>query len=387
MNNFFASVECMLNPELKDFPVAVCGDASKRHGIVLAKNYKAKAYGVMTGEAIWQAKNKCKNLVIVSPQYDEYIKYSKLAYKIYERYTDYIEPFGIDECWLDMTGTQKLFGSGYEVAYKIKETIKSELGLTISCGVSYNKIFAKLGSDIKKPDAITEISRENFKDTVWPLPVSDLFGVGKKTNEILKSMQINTIGELANTKAFLLEPRLKSRAYQLISFANGLDSSPVMHKDTVIPAKSVGHGTTTAADLKSNNEVRIILLKLVQTVSHKLRSYEQKACGISVSVRNSSLITERWQTKLKTPTQTASYMAESAYELFEKSYQWKEPIRSLTVCAIDLIPEDMPYQLSFFNDAEKEEKLSKLDKTVDDIRRRFGNDSIVNAVLCGNYTF
>ena len=197
MNNFYASVECMLDPALKKYPVAVCGSVEERHGIVLAKNYKAKAFHVQTGDAVWQAKQKCKDLVIVPPHYEEYIKYSKLARNVYERYTDQVEPYGMDECWLDISRTEDIFGSPEQVANEIRETIKFELGLTISVGVSFNKIFAKLGSDMKKPDAVTVIEKDTFRDKIWGLPASDLLGVGRATKKVLDKYDIRTIGDLA----------------------------------------------------------------------------------------------------------------------------------------------------------------------------------------------
>jgi len=208
MNNFYASVECMLNPSLKEFPIAVCGSQEERHGIVLAKNYKAKAFNVQTGDVIWEAKKKCPTLVVVPPHYEEYIKYSKLAREIYSRYTDQVEPYGMDECWLDISGTEQIFGTAEEVANEIRETVKFELGLTISVGVSYNKIFAKLGSDMKKPDAVTVIANESFKDIVWPLPAEELLGVGRATKRKLNDYGIKTIGDLANFNVDILQSRL-----------------------------------------------------------------------------------------------------------------------------------------------------------------------------------
>ena len=208
MNNFYASVECMLDPALKKYPIAVCGSVEERHGIVLAKNYKAKAFDVKTGDAVWQAKQKCKDLVVVPPHYEEYIKYSKLARSVYERYTDQVEPYGMDECWLDISGTESLFGSPEKVANEIRETMKFELGLTISVGVSFNKIFAKLGSDMKKPDAVTVIPKDTFREKIWGLPAADLLGVGRATQRVLDSYCIRTIGDLANINPEFLRRRL-----------------------------------------------------------------------------------------------------------------------------------------------------------------------------------
>ena len=254
MNNFYASVECMLNPELKNKPVAVCGSVEERHGIVLAKNYAAKAFGVSTGEAIWQAKQKCQDLVIVEPHYEQYMKFSKLARGIYGRYTDQIEPYGMDECWLDVTGSGCM-GTGFEIADEIRRTVKFELGLTISAGVSFNKIFAKLGSDMKKPDAITCIEADSFREKIWCLPASDLLGVGRATEKILSGYGIQTIGEFASTSDDFLKCRLGKNGLAIKKYANGLDDSPVMRSDFVSPVKSIGHGITTMQDLENNAEV------------------------------------------------------------------------------------------------------------------------------------
>lgn len=255
MNNFYASVECMLDPLLRNKPVAVCGNTEERHGIVLAKNYAAKAYGIKTGEANWEAKRKCPDLVIVPPHYEEYIKYSKLARQIYADYSDKIEPFGMDEVWLDATGTQRLFGNGECLASTIRERIKFELGLTVSVGVSFNKVFAKLASDMKKPDATTVLSADSWREKVWPLPVENLLGVGRATKIKMDRFNIKTIGDLAHADPELLVYRLKSRAQQLVNFANGIDHSTVLHKDYVFPAKSIGHGITTLQDLENEHEV------------------------------------------------------------------------------------------------------------------------------------
>ncbi len=255
MNNFYASVECMLDPALKKYPIAVCGSVEERHGIVLAKNYKAKAFDVKTGDAVWQAKQKCKDLVVVPPHYEEYIKYSKLARSVYERYTDQVEPYGMDECWLDISGTESLFGSPEKVANEIRETMKFELGLTISVGVSFNKIFAKLGSDMKKPDAVTVIPKDTFKEKIWGLPAADLLGVGRATQRVLDSYCIRTIGDLANNDPEFLRRRLGKNGVVLWNYANGNDLSLVAKKDFVSPIKSVGHGITTVADLEKASDV------------------------------------------------------------------------------------------------------------------------------------
>lgn len=268
INNCYASIERQLNPSLAGKPIAVCGAAEERHGIVLAKSYEAKAFGVQTGEAIWQAKNKCHNLIIVSPHYDKYVQYSRLAHEIYKKYTPLIEPYGLDECWLDVSGSVELFGSGEEIAAEIHRRFKEELGLTVSCGVASNKIFAKLGSDMKKPDATTVIPEEGFQELVWPLPVSDLWGVGRQTTKKLDSYCINTIGALAKTNPKFLQERFGIAGTQLWLYANGRDTSRVARYGYIAPIKSIGHGATTEKDMESDEEVWRTILDLTQEIGY-----------------------------------------------------------------------------------------------------------------------
>lgn len=384
MNNFYASVECMLDPSLKKYPVAVCGSVEERHGIVLAKNYKAKAFNVQTGDAVWQAKEKCKDLVIVPPHYEEYIKYSKLARNVYERYTDQVEPYGMDECWLDITGTEMLFGSPERVANEIRETMKFELGLTISVGVSFNKIFAKLGSDMKKPDAVTVIAKETFREKIWGLPAADLLGVGRATQRVLNNYGIRTIGELASTNPDFLRSQLGKNGVALWNYANGNDLSLVAKKDFVSPVKSVGHGITTVKDLETSEQVWLVFLELTQDIGHKLRVHGLSAEGVAIHIRDNTLYTKQWQTKIELPTQSPMIVAKRAFQLFEERYIWRNPIRSITIQAINLVPQDTPRQIGLFMDMEKIEKLEKLEKCIETIRERFGKDSIRNGALYQN---
>ena len=248
MNSFYASVEMMLDPKLRGKAVAVCGSTENRHGIVLAKSELAKRAGVKTGMVNWEAKQRCKDLILVPPQYDQYLKYSKLAHEIYYRYTDLVEPFGMDECWLDVTGCE-IYGKPLEIAEEIRQSVKEELGLTVSIGVSFNKIFAKLGSDLKKPDAITVITKQNFKENIWPLAASELLYVGSATTKKLASYGIKTIGDLAATEPSTLKYMFGINGLKLWRYANGTDESRVMQKDFVSPVKSIGHGITCTADL------------------------------------------------------------------------------------------------------------------------------------------
>lgn len=384
MNNFYASVECFKNPSLKPYPVAVCGDVEERHGIVLAKNYKAKGFGVKTGEAIWQARKKCPGLVVVPPHYEEYMKFSKAAREIYEHYTDEVEPFGMDECWLDVTGSISVMGSGEKIANEIRERIKLELGLTVSAGVSFNKIFAKLGSDMKKPDAVTVIPYDNFRNIIWDLPASELLGVGRATERKLASFGIRTIGQLAQTPCDFLQRRLGVCGADLWRFANGLDNSKVSVRDTEAPDKSVGHGTTALQDLENRAEVWKFILELCQDIGHRLYVFNKKATGIAIYVRDNELYTKQWQCRLPVPTQSPSTIAKEAYSLFLRSYDWKKPIRSITVRAINLISIETPYQLDVFSDVSCTEKAEALDRVIEEIRSRFGPNIIRNACLLNN---
>lgn len=384
MNNFYASVECMLNPELRPLPVAVCGDAEERHGIVLAKNYKAKAYGVSTGEAIWQAKQKCKDLVIVHPHYDEYMKFSKLAREIYGRYTELIEPFGMDECWLDCSGSTHLFGSGEQIANEIRETIKLELGLTISVGVSFNKIFAKLGSDMKKPDAVTIIPKDGFKEKIWNLPASDMLGVGRATEKALGSVGIHTIGQLATWPVEFFQRKFGKRGVDLWNFANGRDVSRVTVRDFEALDKSCGNGITTLQDLEEPYEVWKVMLELSQEVGHRLYTYNKKATGIAIDIRSNDLYTKEWQCSLPLATQSASVIAKYAFALFSRSYDWRLPIRSVTVRAINLVSLNVPDQIDMFYDACQHAKAESLDKCIEEIRSRYGKYAISYATLLDN---
>ena len=387
MNNFYASVECMLNPQLKGKPVAVGGDVENRHGIILAKNYEAKKYGVQTGEALWQAKQKCPNLLIVPPHYEEYLKYSRLAHSIYAEYTDLIEPSGMDEVWMDITGSTKLFGGGEKVANELRQRVRFELGLTISVGVSFCKVFAKLGSDMKKPDAVTIIPQDSFRDVIWDLPASDMLGVGRSTEKMLSSYGIHTIGQLANAYPNMLERKLGKNGMMLLAFANGLDRSRVAPQDYEPPMKSVGHGITTVQDLENSAEVWNVMLSLTQDIGHKLRVYNKNAGGVAIYIRyviDKHLAGKQWQCQLPVKTHSAAVIAKEAFQLFVRSYNWEYPIRSVTVCAIDLCSQDLPEQLQFFSDAAAVDRKEKLETVVEEIRGRFGKYAIQPACLCQN---
>lgn len=383
LNCFYASVETMLNPSLRGKAVAVCGSTENRHGIVLAKSEKAKRAGVKTGQANWEARQACPGLICVPPQYDEYLKYSRLVRDIYGRYTDQIEPYGMDECWLDVTGSRSL-GNGIEIAESIRQTVKEELGLTVSIGVSFNKIFAKLGSDMKKPDAITVLDRQNWREKVWPLPVSELLFCGRATTKKLIDRNVYTLGDLAKVDVDLLKDWFGVNGISLWSFVNGLDTSRVMHKDFVSPVKSVGHGITARADLTSEESVWRIILELSQEIGHRLRLHDLSAKAVQITVKDCNLVYKQYQAPLPFPSQSPMEIAQQARVLFDDHYGWHDPVRAVTVRAINLISHDMPIQLDFFSDAEHRLRREKLEDTIDELRGRFGNHCIYAASLMGD---
>lgn len=384
MNSFYASVEMMLDPSLRGKAVAVCGSVEDRHGIVLAKSELAKKAGVKTGMVCWEARQKCPNLVVVPPQYDEYIKYSRLAHQIYYRYTDLVEPFGMDECWLDVTTSQYQCGTGMEIAEQIRTATREELGLTVSIGVSFNKIFAKLGSDMKKPDAITEITPENFKEKVWPLPASDMIYVGRATEAKLARYGIHTIGQVAATPPELLRNWFGVNGLALWRYASGNDSSRVMHRDYVSPIKSVGHGITCTADLKTEEEVHNVMLELAQDVGHRLRVHGLMAKGVEIWIRTNDLTGMQCQCKLPIRTQLPSELTEAGFNLFMKRYQWVKDVRAVCIRAIDLVPKTDTEQMSFFINHEKRDRREKLEDTIETLRGRFGKNALTYACLLGD---
>jgi DNA polymerase-4 len=384
LNNFYASVECLNNPKLRNKFVAVCGSQEERHGIVLAKNQRAKMMGVQTGEAIWQAKQKCPDLVIVPPNFDEYLKYSRLVREVYYQYTDLIEPFGMDECWLDVTGSTGLFGDGSQIAHKIRECVKKEIGLTVSVGVSFNKIFAKLGSDIKKPDAVTCIEKDSFKERVWNLPASNLLGVGRATAARLGKYNIKTIGELANTNPKYLKNWFGVNGVKLWRYANGFDDSRVAPFDYKSPIKSIGHGITCVADLVNDYEVWRVMLELTQDISRKLRANELLAGGVSIAVKDNTLFYKEYQCKMNIPTHSTMEIAKEAFKLFQKNYNWQNHIRAVTVRVIQLMSKHIPRQISLFSDETTRDKTEKIESAMEKIRERFGKHAVTYACLLGD---
>lgn len=381
LNSFYASVEIYLNPQLRGKAVAVCGNKEERHGIVLAKSEAAKAMGIKTGEAIWEAQKKCRNLIIVPPHHDEYMRFSRRVRDIYEQYTDLVEPFGIDECWLDVTGSRRLFGDGEKIAHEIKERIKNEIGITISVGVSFNKVFAKLGSDLKKPDAVTVISYDNFREKIFELPATDMLGVGANTGKKLKSLCIETIGEIAETSPDFLVRRLGKAGELIWIYANGKDNSPVCRFDYRAPIKSIGRGTTCPHDLEESGEVHKVIIDLSQHVSRQLRRHSLLAGGVQLSIKDNNLSVKQFQSPLPFATKCFGDIEKKAFELFEENCCESFRVRSVTVRAINLSDDDEPSQLDFTSDYSVREKRNEAEEAIEKIRDKYGAEAVNIASL------
>ena len=379
LNNFFASVSLLFNPTLRSVPVAVCGDKEQRHGIVLAKNEAAKRCGVKTAEAIFEARAKCPELVILPPMMDKYKEYSEKAHRIYEEYTDMIEPFGIDECWLDVTGSRLLFGSGEEIADKIRREIKQKLGITVSVGVSFNKVFAKLGSDMKKPDGITVISRENFREKIWRLPISDLLFVGRKTTDRLRSCGICTIGNAALCSDEMLERLLGKNGLELKRYALGEDNSPVSRQHEKATPKSIGRSVTRQQDFKTPDEIWGMFLSLAREISDSLREQGLYAGGVQVHIRNAALSVKEFSRSYPDSVNGAKIIAERGMELLNEHFGFTEPLRSVGLRAINLRGYQTAIQEDIFGDSEKRETEEKIESSIYELRKKFGSTSITRA--------
>lgn len=382
LNCFYASVELLSHPELRGVPVAVCGDPKERHGIILAKNEPAKAFGVKTAETIYQAKKKCPDLVLLPPHHDRYAAYSRHVNAIYGDYTDLVEPFGIDESWLDVTGSLHLFGGDARVlADTLRARVRSELGLTISVGVSFNKVFAKLGSDYKKPDATTVIPADGWQEIVYPLPVGDLLFVGHAAQEILSRYDVHTIGELAQCPREMLETLMGKMGVQLYQYANGLDKSPVRGAAEREPIKSVGNSTTFRRDLTSWDEVRTGIALLSDSVAMRLRRHGLYCMGVQVALKDNRFQTVSRQKLLTYSTHLMREINDAALELVKLVWKAPTPIRLLSVTATHLTPEAETYQqMDLLGETlQSREKQEKVERAMDDIRRKYGHDAIAYA--------
>ena len=359
--------------------MAVAGDAEVRHGIILAKNEPAKKYGIKTAEAIWQAQAKCPELVLVEAHHKKYEYYSKKLREMYSEYTDKVEPFGLDECWLDMTDAVSDYREAEEVALEIRERVKKEYKLTCSVGISFNKVFAKLGSDYKKPDATTVFSDSDWQEKIWPMPVADLLFVGKHTTEKLSKINVKTIGDLAKTDGDYINRYLGKSGVMLWEYANGLDDAPVAESGYKRIPKSVGNSTTTAEDMTSDRQIERTLHMLSESVAERLRKHNLKGTVVQITVRDRDLSIYEKQKIIFKPTDDAKIIFEVARELFKESYDWNKGVRSIGVRCTKLVRADSGEQLSLFTEIQKDERDDRLNRAIDDINRRYGSNVIKSA--------
>ena len=380
-NSYFASVESISRPELISVPMAVCGDPESRHGIILAKNELAKSYGIKTAETIWQAKKKCPNLVLVSAHHHLYEEYSEKINRIYEQYTDLVEPFSIDESWLDVTGSMHKFRTGQEIADELRRRIREEIGITISVGVSFNKIFAKLGSDYKKPDATTVITHENYQKIIWPLPARDMLFVGSVAAERLAGMGIDTIGAIAAAGLEQMKALLGRSGETIWEYAMGLDNSPVKSREDLGPPKSIGNSITFPHDLTNRRDICSGLLALCDQVGSRLRKYNLYCSTVQIQIRDPYFRTISRQQKLTAPTNVTKEIYDATVALAEKSWTMTAPVRLLSVTGMCLT-DSCAEQMALIDDTTDEKvRNTKLDQAMDKIRARYGNDSISYARL------
>lgn len=382
-NSFYASVETLIDPTLADGPAAVCGDPESRHGIILAKNEQAKAFGVQTAETIWQAKRKCPDLRLVAPHRDEYVKYSRRCNELYLQYTDLVDPFGIDESFLDVTGSMHLFGTGEQIADELRRRMREEIGLTISVGVSFNRAFAKLGSDYKKPDATTIFSRENFRERVWSLPANTLLYVGRRAAARLDSLGVHTIGDLAACNPAFVHSIFGKQGDMLLRYARGEDDEPVRSFYAEREVKSVGNGMTFAHNLLGEDECRMGLTALCDNVGRRLRARGLVCQTVQLTIRDPEFHNRSRQVTLGQPTNSTRMLFETTLALLHAHWQMDKPVRLLTVTAANLLPESQSCeQLSLFDNAstvQSRQKQRELDRAVDALRQKFGNQSVIFA--------
>ena len=384
LNGFYASVELRDKPELWDKPVAVCGDPESRHGIILAKNEVAKKFQVKTAETIWQARRKCPDLILLPAHHDQYRLWSQRVNAIYEQYTDLVEPFGIDESWLDITGSMHLFGGdGRTIADQIRGVVKAETGLTISVGVSFNKVFAKLGSDMKKPDATTVLTRSDVPEKVWPLPVTDLLFVGRASAKVLRQYGVHTIGDLAAFGRERLEQLLGKQGGQLYEYASGLEHSPVTRAGETPPPKSVGNGITFRRNLIGWKDIHTGVALLSDSVAARLRKHAMKCTTVQVTIRDPNFKDICRQARLAAPSCTAQDIGRAALGLIRCSWNGSAPIRALTITGQNLLPEgEAVEQLDLFTAGAtpRREKREQLERAMDGIRNKYGRTAIRSAI-------
>lgn len=385
MNGFFASVELLDHPELRDVPMAVCGGPDSRRGIILAKNQLAKEKGVQTAETLWQAKKKCPGLRCVRPHMEKYKHYSRLINRIYTRYTDMVEVFSIDESWLDVTKSLKLFGDGKTIADSIRKTVREELSLTLSAGVSFNKFFAKMGSEYRKPDQTTVITRDNYQAILWPLPVEEMFFVGAVTAGKLRNIGIHSIGDLAGARRKVLEDLLGKQGGMLWDYANGMDDAPVSKAGEREKIKSVGNGVTFHRNLTGEDDISVAVVGLTDKVTARLRKLQLKATGVKVDIKDPGFHVIARQKQLPYASSSPVEISKAAMEVIKANWNLNKPIRLMTITAINLQDEDAPEQMDLFSDLGADrEKEEKLDKTIDDIRKKFGDRSVAFGRVLGS---
>lgn len=379
INNFYASVECVLNPALAKFPVAVAGSPRQRHGVVLAKNQIAKQMGVKTGDTVWQARQKCPNIICLPPQFSKYQEFSKQVIEIYSRFTDKIESFGPDECWLDVTHSTRLFGSGEQIANNLRKIVHEETGLTISVGVSFNKYFAKLGSDLKKPDATTVISKENFREKIFSLPANSLIFIGKNTYKTLNKLNIFTIGDLAKADPNVLQQHFGIIGPRMQKIANGEDDSEVMLLSHNYEQKSVGNGLTALRDLQNRNEILSAVQLLSEKIAYRMRALGVQGKTISLTLRDNNLVFNGHSITQNEYTNEPTQITQIAMQLFDKF--WSNTtlcIRGVRVAVSNFVNTNSPQQITFFDDP-KTKKLKKFNQVCDKIRDKYGYYAIRNA--------
>lgn len=379
-NNFYASVAICKNKSLFDKPVVICGDPDKRHGIVLAKSNVAKKMGINTGDTIGEAMKICPNLICLPPDYKQYTYYSNRLFEIYKGFTPLVESFGLDECWLDVTGSISLYGNGEKIANLIKEKVKAELGITVSVGVSFTKVFAKLGSDMKKPDAVTIINKENYKKIVWPLSVSELLYIGDSLKTKLASYNIKTIGALACSDKRFIELKFGKVGSKLYEYANGIDNEKVgeYYKEHI--PESVSNGATCCEDIVTEHSVASMVYSLSEIIAFRLRKYRLLAQGVGVYVKNNEFDTFSKQFKLEAPTSDARIIGKCAFDMIMKNCKVSttNPVRAVTVTTYLLSSEDFSSQISVFN--QEAQKYLEINKKLDQIRKKYGYSSLKKAI-------
>ncbi len=386
-NSFYASVECLYDPSIRDKPVAVCGDPEARHGIVLTANGIAKKYGVRTGSPIWQAQRLCPDLVTVRPDYSLYLHFSNMLRALYEEYTDHVESFGLDECWLDMTQPGLVLHDAARVADELRRRVREELGITVSVGVSYNKVFAKLASDLKKPDFTTLITPENYRQRVWPLPVENLLFVGPHTKRKLKDFGILTIGDLACADEGALARRLGKNGLTLRAFARGEDTSRVMRSDQAADIKSIGNSITTPHDIATREDVKCVLYLLAEGVGARLREQGFRCGRVSISVRQVNLESFSSQRTLPRATNLTDEIARAALELFDGNFAGKLPLRSAGLTCSSLVPEREPVQMDLMGVELDSLRREKLEHALDGLRKRYGHQVVQRGVVLQDRAF